>query len=44
TQALAPWLFGLAITQWQTSALWIGFALSLAAFLSLMPFRTVIRQ
>ena len=44
TQALAPWVFGLAIDQWQVSALWIGMALSLAAFAALIPFRSVIRK
>jgi MFS family permease len=43
TQALAPWLFGLAIDHWKASALWIGLALSIAAFIALLPFRSVVR-
>ena len=42
TQALAPWLFGLAITQWQANAMWIGFAVSLAAFIALLRFRPLV--
>lgn len=42
TQALAPWLFGLAITQWQANAMWIGFAVSLAAFAALLRFRRLV--
>jgi hypothetical protein len=44
TQALAPWLFGLAIERWQAASLWIGFVLSIAAFIALMPFRRVISR
>jgi predicted MFS family arabinose efflux permease len=35
-QALAPFVFGLALVRWGSSALWISAALGLAAFVALM--------
>jgi len=44
TQALAPWLFGLALARWGEHALWITFALSLLALAALLPFRSALRS
>ena len=44
TQALAPWLFGLAMDHWKASALWMSLTLSIAAFIALLPFRSVISR
>ncbi|MCU0813686.1 MAG: MFS transporter [Burkholderiaceae bacterium] len=38
-QALAPWLYGLAIARWQTGALWLSAALMASAFAALLALR-----
>jgi hypothetical protein len=39
-QALAPFLFGIAVDRWGAQALWLSAGLGLAAFLALMLLRT----
>lgn len=38
-QALAPWLYGLAIARWQAGALWLSAALMASAFAALLVLR-----
>ncbi len=38
-QALAPWLYGLAIARWQAGALWLSAALMASAFAALLALR-----
>ena len=42
-QALAPWLFGLLLSQWGVGALWLSAGIGLVAFASLAMLRTVER-
>jgi len=35
-QALAPWLFGVALAQWQGQALWLSAALGLLSVAALL--------
>ena len=42
TQALAPWLFGVALAKWGLAALWGSAALCVLAIAALLPFRTAL--